>query len=357
MPLPAEQADRENQGTDLAPLTAIRTETVLSKLPIHNLAKKGRVDIRILKKDKSGTIGLKWEVSYNERHGQARQLAYKIDTLVVNRHIDELGRPLPQIMRLGSLGDIARELGLNPLDTERIKKAIKQNVGVQVDAKLTYKGRDGKQKDLEAVFHRYSVVFMGEKLPGGKRADAVYLVFDRVYGEVLNNAPDRPLNYDYLKALPPAAQRFYELISYRIFAALKYGHPEAKILYSDYCTFSAQQRYYHYQPFKKQMYKIHRAHLKSGYLAKARYESIVDGEGNPDWVLFYSPGPRAVTEFEAFHTKKTNRGEVWEEGRESPQLNFQHELPRMTTLRSCLRIFIRWDSESRLQIRRSGKLS
>ena len=55
--------------TALIPLNIIRTETVLSRLPIHNLAKKGRVNIQITKKNEYGDIELRWEVSYNDRYG------------------------------------------------------------------------------------------------------------------------------------------------------------------------------------------------------------------------------------------------------------------------------------------------
>jgi hypothetical protein len=58
---------KENDLTDLGPLNIIRTETVLSRLPIHNLSKKGRVNIQITKKNKYGEIDLRWEVSYNDR--------------------------------------------------------------------------------------------------------------------------------------------------------------------------------------------------------------------------------------------------------------------------------------------------
>jgi hypothetical protein len=63
-----------DESTELAPLNIIRSETVLSKLPIHNLAKKGSVDINIVRRNVRGEVELKWEVSYNQRHGQARQL-------------------------------------------------------------------------------------------------------------------------------------------------------------------------------------------------------------------------------------------------------------------------------------------
>ena len=103
---------KESDLTDLSPLNIIRTETVLSRLPIHNLSKKGRVNIQITKKNKYGEIDLRWEVSYNDRYGQPRQLAYKLDTIVINQKTDELGRPLPKLVRLGSLMHICGLLGL-----------------------------------------------------------------------------------------------------------------------------------------------------------------------------------------------------------------------------------------------------
>ncbi len=96
----------------LPSLNTIRTETVLSKFPVHNLAKKGRVDIRIVKHSGSGAVELKWEVSHSDRYGQPRQLAYKLDTLVVNRRLDEEGRPLPHMVRIGSLKEICKQLGM-----------------------------------------------------------------------------------------------------------------------------------------------------------------------------------------------------------------------------------------------------
>jgi hypothetical protein len=286
--------------TELVPLSIIRSETVLSKLPIHNLSKKGRVDININKQNLQGEVELKWEVSYNERHGQARQLAYKLDTIVVNRKLDEAGRPLPKLIRLGSLREVASQLGMVAGDTAKIKKALHQNAGTYIVAKLKYKGNDGTERTLEAGFTRYEVIMTGEKLPGGRKADAVYLKLNDTFWEVQNNAPVRPLNYDYLKSLNPSAQRFYEIISFRIYAALKHQQPYARLLYSDYCTFSAQQRYFDYDHFKKQMYKVHQPHKKSGYIDKVEYEQTTDANGQVDWKMIYTPGSKAKAEFAAF---------------------------------------------------------
>ena len=259
-------------------------------------------DIQILRTNEHGEIDLRWEVSYNERHGQPRQLAYKLDTIVINRKIDKLAKPLPPMICLGSLHIIAEELGLTR-NTDAIKKAILQNVGALITAKLRYTGVDDVERTVETTFTRYNVVFTGQRLPDGHKADAVYLILNEPYREVLNNAPTRPLDYEYLKALAPAAQRFYEIMSYKIFAAIKYRHATAKISYSDYCMFSAQQHYEDYERVKKQMYKVHRPHLKSGYLKKVACETTVNGAGKRDWLFHYTPRPKARAEFKAFNGK------------------------------------------------------
>ena len=96
-------------------------------------------------------------------------------------------------------------------------------------------------------------------------------------------------------------------MSYRIFATLKARNPEARILYSDYCMFSAQQRYLDYDHFKKQMWKIHHQHLQSGYSKAHRYTATTDAAGNPDWMMHYAPGPRAEAEFREFTGRKGQR--------------------------------------------------
>jgi hypothetical protein len=301
---------RALQRNKTLPLNIIRSETVLSKLPIHNLAKTGDVNIEIKKKNEYGEVELIWEISYSNRYGQARQMAYKLDTIFINRRIEEVGKPLPRIIRLGSLRDICKALDLEGSgdSINRIKKALRQNAFTGITAKFTYRGKDGSEQEVDASDTRYGVVFTGERLPNGQKADGVYIILHDFYLEILNNAPVRPLDYDYLKNLTPAAQRFYEVISYRIYAALKYKHPHAKITYSDYCTFSAQHRYYDYDHFKKQMYKVHRPHMQSGYICKTRYEETTDGDGNIDWTMYYIPGEKAKSEYITF----TRKGQVSE---------------------------------------------
>lgn len=161
------------------------------------------------------------------------------------------------------------------------------------------------------------MIFVGEKLPNGRKADAVYIIFHRSYFEMLKTARTRPLDYAYLKALPPASQRLYELIAPQIFASLKYGNPRAKFLYSDLCQRAPLTRYNKWEQVKKQLYKVHQAHKASGYIAKVEFEETTDAGGRIDWVMWYTAGRKAKAEFKRFNTK---------EGRElaTPERNRPH---------------------------------
>ena len=203
------------QQTAHTPLSILRTETVLSRFPIHTLTKRGRVTIRIRRTNVHGELDVRWEVSYNEHYGPPRQLAYKLDTIVINQILDTLPRPLPRVIPLGSMTHVCGMLDLYDSGRQHaeLKSAFHQNASAYIVAYLRYRGRDGIARTVNTGFTRYSVIFTGERLPDGTIADAVYLVLNETYLDILNHAPVRPLDYAYLKALTPMAQRFYELLS------------------------------------------------------------------------------------------------------------------------------------------------
>src|SRR5215210_4942831 len=108
------------EQTELIPLNLIRTETALARYPIHRLAKKGNIEIEL----KNAETAFKWEVSYNSKHGQPGPLAYKVDTIIINRRIEETERPIPEFIKIGSLREIANEVGTGEAHTSSIKKAL-----------------------------------------------------------------------------------------------------------------------------------------------------------------------------------------------------------------------------------------
>ncbi len=283
----------------------IRVETALARFPIHCLSRKGSVVIDLQRHNEAGDADFKWEVTYNTKHGQPGPLAYKVDTLIINRLLDQIGRPLPELVRIGSLSDICRSLGTQDTgpNIANLKSAFLQNASTFINAKIRYKTKGGKEKWAEMGYTRYSVFFTGEMLPDGTQADAVHIVLNPPYRELLNHVETRPLDYDYLKNLSPGPQRFYELLSFQIYGAIAGARPRAKMLYSEYCKCSPQVRYGDFDHAKKQMWKLHHPHRESGYITKIDYKETNDADGNADWEMFYTPGPKAFTEYKAF----TNR--------------------------------------------------
>lgn len=277
---------------EIIPKDIIRTETALSRFPIHRLSKKGEISIDIKLKNDKGELKTKWEITHNSKYGQPSPLAYKVDTLIINRRIEEAGKPVPKIIRLGSLTEIAQQTGTGEKNTNAIKKALLQNAFAAISAKFTYKTVSGEEKTIEIADTRYGIVFTGEKLPNGDKADATYVLLHDLYRQILNTAPTRPLDYDYLKALTPTAQRFYELLSYQIYGALK-SKKVAKMLYSEFCTYAPQARYFTWEQVKKQMYKLHKPHLESGYIESIKYEQVRIGDGTLDWLFIYTAGRKA----------------------------------------------------------------
>ena len=63
-------------------------------------------------------------------------------------------------------------------------------------------------------------------------------------------------------------------------------------------------RYPDYDEVKKQMHKIHKPHRESGYLkGTVDFRDTVDENGQSDWEMVYTPGPKAYAEFQAFNRK------------------------------------------------------
>ena len=292
--------------SELPTPTPIRVETALSRYPVHRLAKHGDMVIDIREKSVGGEVSILWEVNHVGKFGQPGPLAYKVDTLIINRRIEEVGRPIPRIIRLGSLSEICRELGQadSGKNTNHVKNALRQNAFTAIIAKISYRLSDGTTRTLESDFNRYSVVFTGEELPDGRKADAVYIILNDIYMQVINGAMTRPLDYDYLKILPPASQRFYELLSFQMYGTVKHNRPSAKLRYSELCTYAPLTRQYDWNVVRPQLARIHTPHRKSGYIGEINFQETVDAEGNLDWIMLYQPGPKARAEYRAF----TKRG-------------------------------------------------
>ncbi len=296
---------QEQKVGEVVPVNFVRVETELRKYPMHLLQSQGSdlKEITICDVGAEGNEIVRWSVMFTAKEGPPGPLAYRIDRLIIDKVIDEQSRSgsIPEILRLGTLNNIRNVLGLeySGKNNKNITTALLQLQGTVIDMK----------GGAHTRFTRYdTIVFTGEELPDGTRADAVYLSISKGYQAILRKSVRRPLDYEYLRALPPAAARLYEIISSRIFGALSKGgnNPEARILYSEFCELSALTRYTIQWEMKKQMQRINESHLASGYISKVTYDVRTDRHGKPDWMMNYIPGPKAWQEYKAAR----KRGEI-----------------------------------------------
>jgi hypothetical protein len=63
------------------------------------------------------------------------------------------------------------------------------------------------------------------------------------------------------------------------------------------------RRHFDYDRVKKQMYRIHRPHLRSHYLEKVEFHAATDAEGRPDWIMVYTPGAKARRDQQALEER------------------------------------------------------
>ena len=291
----------------------IRVEAVLAMYPLHSLSKSGKIDpIRIERHNQEGQLDLLWQVSPSQGYGSPGILSYQLDNLVINRRIYESGKPVPPIIKLGSLRELCDELGMEASgqNAALIKQALARNAGATITCKLMYRTHDGKESELEQVFSRYSVVFSGKRLPNGEKADGVYVLLNSIYHHFLSEVVFRNIDVGYMKSLgQPSAQRWYEWVSYRMHGAISQGSARVTVRYSEFCECAPLKRQYKDKSFYNQMGAIHKPHLKSGYLSKVEFTKATDSQGITDWLIHYTAGIRARNEYHLGRRREAARNE------------------------------------------------
>jgi hypothetical protein len=155
----------DGKHKEIGEIMPIRTDTVVSQYPIHRLSKgQEPMSVCITTANERGKVSTIWEVSANQKYGEPGILAYKLDTLFINRVIDDLRPDIPEVIKLGSLRDVCNELGTSR-NTDDIKRALYQNAFAAITAKLEYTGLDGTKRRFEFGSTRYSIIFNGKPCP------------------------------------------------------------------------------------------------------------------------------------------------------------------------------------------------
>jgi len=293
----------------VTPIT-YRASADILKFPRHILAKTSRgkrqTDIRIGDKRK----GQYWHVTSNPKIGVPGKMSFDFDYQVLHQKFYESllkarqnGHKIaPRYVVVGSLREIAKQLGLKSPDTVKVRKAIESNQAavIQTDKAIRFINDKGEVEHLSGQFNAYNVYIRGDHLPDGDEAKKVILELSIPFWQALNSQDFfKPLDGHYFRQLAkPGPQRWYVLVSTDIFVALSKNLPYAKIRYSEYSKFHPQKRHRAFSDMKRQMDKLQQKHVELGYVEPSQYQKIDTEQGTNDWWILYKPGPRAKQEYQ-----------------------------------------------------------
>ena len=322
-------------------ITPIRIDSEFSLFPCHNIEKRSNGHINITVQGKDGSE-INWGVTPNAKWGMPGELAYRIDSQLINRRLNSY-KKTPKFLLLGSFRSIARELPcsrqvmtlkIKDPDTGKvqiirkcnIEIALRRNASASIDTNLSYRTVNGTRKILSGQLQRYQLFLSSQELPDGTITNEVCIWFNDWYRTFLDNVVKRPLDYNYLRLLKPTGQRFYELVSPKIYAALRRGLSTARYLYSDFCLRVPQKRYSVPSHMRRQMKRVLEAHQDLGYIEKFEFQPTATESGK-DWWIIITPGIKAKQEFSFFNNGSclVTDGKKQESLNQVPQIESESE--------------------------------
>jgi hypothetical protein len=279
----------------------LRSEFHFLRFPFFDLSprssKKDRIEIKEIIKTEEGDINIWWKVIRGLDNKLPSSFARKIHKEVVEKAINDLKRPIPRLIKLGSLWQICKKTNITPAgrNYEEIRRVLKDIKTATIDVKGTFRQKEkgGTKKFYEGIFNLYDMVFFaGETLPDGTEADVVYVLLSDMYVQNFNNNFVVPLDYQYFQSLEgDIASRMYEVLSVWFFPALENWKKYIQKHYSEICSYFPLIRQDPKWKAKGQLKSAHQQHIATGFLASE--PEWIDTYEKSDWLLRYYIGPKA----------------------------------------------------------------
>jgi len=293
--------NKKRKERDIDISKTLRSEFHFLKFPFFNLCTRSskRNDIEVLEEEdtEEGKIEIWWRVSRNVNFDFPSSFARKLHKEVVEKALNNIKKPVPRFIRLGSMRQICQTMNIavSGKSVKEIKKALQDIKSATIQAKGTFrkKEKNGTKKFFEGNFNLYDMVFFtGETLPDGTDADAVYIQLNDMYVQNFNNNFVVPLDYPYLQSLKgDITSRMYEVFSVWFYPALENGKKYIQKQYSEICSYFPLTRQDCKWKAKGQLKSAHQQHIATGFLASE--PEWIDTYEKNDWLLRYYIGPRA----------------------------------------------------------------
>lgn len=304
-PKNASQEEERPKGIQLRAETSlafpgqIDSEVNLLKYPFFALSRgeiKGRIETVYEEEEISpeGKSQKYWQVTSNAKYGYPGPFDRKVFR-AIESIISELPKPIENPIHF-SLYDLCKRIGIGNSGENKqgIKEAIERIVATTVKAKGTFYSKDEGKIVADKSFHLYeSVVFYGQEMPDGKKAESNYLYLNPFYLKSINAFYVKPLDYLYLRSLKsPIAERLYELLGVKFF-----GKPEnqpVRYLYSTICELLPIRRQPYLSLARKNLNDAFKELTRTNFFAKEPEWQETDRKD--DWYIFFYEGERARQE-------------------------------------------------------------
>lgn len=291
-------------------LEIIRSEYNFLKYPMFDLSgsKRDRIIFQESKSSKGLLSETSWKVSRGLDYQFPGSLARKIH-IYLESILSKLKKPIPSLIKLGSLRQIAEAIGICPdsgKNLNLIKSALKSVAATTIEAKGTFKLKDNKSTSFfNGIFHLYDAIYLyGEILPNGTSADSVYVILSQLFTQNYNNSYTIPLDLTLINMMSgDITSRLYELLTLWFYPILKNNITFLDKAYSEICNVCPLIR----QPAKNRAIKqLNRAHVElkgKGIIAEVPSFSCYQDD---DWMLKYIPGERAKEWHNTYNNKISN---------------------------------------------------
>lgn len=243
-----------------------------------------------------------WQVNPSIQFGYPRPFDKKVLFTVFKLVTDE-GFPPPPIWKLGSLRRICQTMGIQ--DAGENKRLVKESLlrisQTSIYTEVFYlRDRDGfwqeRPNSVGGSFTLWNVVWRGEKLPDGKVAEAIYLIFNIPFIWSLQAFYVCPIDYYYWLNLPPLAQRLYEITGRKFYGLEKSEY--IRYSYLELCRLLPIKPQEHLSDAKRVLNRAHKVLKDTGWLAKVQWTGTKTRKFSAaePWEILYYPGPRAKEE-------------------------------------------------------------
>ena len=312
----------EQRPEALAAVSAsLRSEVNGLVYPFFYLTKAGgpeSIETRMRRKQGDQTIEAVWRVTPHPASGRPGPLAHRVHR-AVEQLVTERGLPASNPVPF-SIYDLCRRMGIQAGGTEyrKVKAALVAIRGTQVESKGMFYSKSQSQY-VDQVFSLYDrLIFTGERLADGTIAEQNLLYLGTWYLESLNSLYVKPLDYRfYLHLQTPISRRLYELLGVKFYRVAGRRDAVIRYRYSTLCRLLPVKRHTYRSRVRQQLGAAHEELMRGAFLESA-WDTPVPHQ--PDWYVWYRPGPKALEEIRVARTKKTYRRQDEKNGAHSSGL-------------------------------------